>query len=69
MSLSDVATIGSLINSAAVVISLVYLGLQVNQAERNQRASIRHGRATRAVDIILAMGEPSLAMSLMLLFV
>jgi hypothetical protein len=64
LSLSDFAAVASLINSAAVVISLIYLGLQVNQAERNQRASIRHGRATRSVDIILAMSEPSMGEAL-----
>ncbi|MEO8115741.1 MAG: hypothetical protein ABI655_15235 [Phenylobacterium sp.] len=64
MSLSDFAAVASLINSAAVVISLIYLGLQVNQAERNQRAQIRHGRATRSVDIILAMSEPSMGEAL-----
>ena len=64
MSLSDWASIGSLISSVAVLISLIYLGLQVHQAERNQQASIRQGRATRAVDIILAAGEPSYAEAL-----
>jgi hypothetical protein len=64
MSLSDLASIGSLISSIAVLISLIYLALQVRQAEKNQQASIRQGRATRAVDIILATGEPSLAEAL-----
>ena len=58
MSLSDWASIGSLVSSIAVLISLIYLALQVRQAERNQQASIRQGRATRMVDIILAAGEP-----------
>jgi len=64
MSLSDWASIASLVSSVAVFISLIYLGLQVHQAERNQQASIRQGRATRAVDIILAAGEPSCAAAL-----
>lgn len=64
MSLSDLASIGSLISSIAVLISLIYLALQVRQAEKNQQASIRQGRATRAVDIILAAGEPSVAQAL-----
>lgn len=61
MSLSDLASIGNLVSGIAVLISLIYLALQVRQAERNQQASIRQGRATRAVDIILAAGEPSYA--------
>jgi hypothetical protein len=64
MSLSDLALMGSLVSSIAVLISLIYLALQVRQAERNQQASIRQGRATRAVDIILAAGEPSYAEAL-----
>lgn len=64
MSLSDLASIGSLISSVAVLISLIYLALQVRQAEKNQQASIRQGRATRAVDIILAAGDPALAEAL-----
>ena len=47
-----------------MLISLIYLALQVRQAERNQQASIRQGRATRVVDIILAAGEPSCAEAL-----
>lgn len=61
MSLADWASIGSLISSVAVLISLIYLAIQVRQAERNQQASIRQGRATRVVDIILAAGDPSYA--------
>ena len=37
MSLSDVAAIGSLVSGVAVLVSLVYLSLQVKQAERNQQ--------------------------------
>jgi hypothetical protein len=59
MSLTDLASIGSLVSSVAVLISLIYLALQVRQAERNQQAAIRQGRATRVVDIILAAGDPS----------
>jgi hypothetical protein len=64
MSLADWASIGSLISSIAVLISLIYLAIQVRQAERNQQASIRQGRATRVVDIILAAGDPAYAEAL-----
>jgi len=64
MNLSDWASIASLANSIAVLISLIYLALQVRQAERNQQASIRQGRATRMVDIILATGDPALVEAL-----
>jgi hypothetical protein len=60
MTLADLSTIAGLISSLAVLVSLIYLAIQVRQAERNQQASIRQGRATRAVDIILASAEPAL---------
>jgi hypothetical protein len=68
MTLSDLASIGSFISGLAVLVSLVFLyfqlrqvGTQVQQAERNQQASIRQGRATRVVAMNLAATEPSLA--------
>jgi hypothetical protein len=67
MSLSDLASIGSFVSGAAVLVSLIFLyfqlrqlGQQVRQAERNQQASIRHSRITRAVDIQLARADPGL---------
>ena len=61
MSLSDLASIGSLVSGAAVLGSLIYLALQVRQTDRNQQASIRHGRITRVVDMLVARAEPELA--------
>src|SRR5215472_15316035 len=61
MSLSDLASLGSVVSGFAVLISLIYLALQVRQTERNQQASIRHSRATRAVDLQLALADPGLA--------
>ena len=67
-SLSDLASLGSFISGVAVVVSLVLLffqlrqlNQQVRQAERNQQASIRHGRITRGVDIQLARADPGVA--------
>ncbi len=61
MSPSDVAAIGSLVSGFAVLVSLIYLSLQVKQAERNQQASIRAARATRIVDLMLACTDPAVA--------
>lgn len=61
MTLSDWASIGSLVSGIAVPISLVYLSLQVRQAERIQRSSIRDSRATRIVDIFMGATEALLA--------
>ena len=61
MTLSDLASIGSLVSGAAVLGSLIYLALQVRQTDRNQMAAIRHSRVTRAVDVLMAHADPSLA--------
>ena len=60
MTLSDLASIGSLVSGIAVLVSLIYLSLQVKQAERNQQALIRQGRTERAIDILIAGMEPSM---------
>jgi hypothetical protein len=68
MSLSDLASIGSLVSGVAVLVSLVLLFFQLRQLDRqvqqtalNQQASIRHSRVTRAVDIQLARADPGVA--------
>lgn len=52
MSLSDLAAFGSFVSGIAVLISLVYLALQVRQAEKNQRAVLNQGYITRVTDYI-----------------
>ncbi len=54
MSLSDLASIGSFLSGVAVVISLVYLALQVRQAEKVQRALMHQARTERLVNASLA---------------
>lgn len=61
MSLSVLASLGSFVSGFAVLISLVYLALQVRQTERNQQISIRHSRATRIVELHLALADPAVA--------
>lgn len=58
MSLSDLASIGSLVSGMAVLVSLIYLSLQVRQTERNQRALINQGVADRASENIRWLAEP-----------
>ena len=57
MTLSDLASIGSFISALAVLVSLVYLGLQVRQTEKNQKALIQQGRAARIADSVLQISE------------
>ncbi|WP_394847298.1 hypothetical protein LZC95_07505 [Pendulispora brunnea] len=61
MSLSDLASFGTLISGVAVLVSVIYLALQVRQTERNQQISIRHSRASRIVELHLALADPAVA--------
>ncbi|HEX3903966.1 MAG TPA: hypothetical protein VH853_14085 [Polyangia bacterium] len=61
MSLSDLASLGSFVSGFAVLISLVYLSLQVRQTKRNQQIAIRHSRASRIVELQLALADPGVA--------
>jgi hypothetical protein len=60
MSLSDLASLGSFVSGIAVLVSLIYLALQIRQAEKNQRASIHQGRVGQSVDRLLRFVEPEL---------
>lgn len=60
MSLSDLASLGSFVSGFAVLISLIYLALQVRQAEKNQRAIIHQGRVEQSTDRLLRLMEPEL---------
>lgn len=61
MSLSDLAALGSFVNGIAVLISLIYLSLQVRQTKRNQQIAIRHSRASRIVELQLALADSGVA--------
>jgi hypothetical protein len=61
MSLSDLASVGSFVSGFAVLISLIYLALQVRQTKRNQQIAIRHSRATRVVELHLALADVAVA--------
>jgi hypothetical protein len=61
MSLSALASLGSFVSGIAVLISLIYLALQVRQTKRNQQISIRHSRASRTVELHLALADPAMA--------
>ena len=59
MSLADLASLGSFISGVAVLVSLIYVGVQVRQAKLHQQAAIRQGRADRIVSMCFAAGDPS----------
>src|SRR5215475_3016805 len=58
MSLSDLASLGSFVSGFAVLISLIYLALQVKQTRRNQQIAIRHSRVSCIVELHLALADP-----------
>jgi hypothetical protein len=61
MSLSDLASLGSFVSGLAVLVSLIYLALQVRQTKRNQQIAIRHSRVSRIVELHLALADLAVA--------
>ena len=61
MSLSDLANVGSFISGAGVLVSLIYLALQVRRAEKYQQAIMQQGRAARVSDYFMRLTDPALA--------
>jgi hypothetical protein len=57
MSLSDLASLGSFISAAAVLVSLVYLSLQIKQNTKHSQALIQQGRAARITETALRLAE------------
>jgi len=66
MSLSDLAAIGNFTSGVAVIVSFVFLAMQIRQGNRNQRALMQQGRAGRTVELLLRLAEPGLHESMML---
>ncbi len=50
MSLTDLASLGSFVSGIAVVVSLVYLALQVRHAHKAQRALMHQARTERIIN-------------------
>jgi hypothetical protein len=61
MSLSDLAALGSFVSGAAVVISFIFLALQMRQSNSNQRSLMQQGRSARNITTILKQTEPSMS--------
>jgi hypothetical protein len=55
MSLADLASLAS---SVAVVLSLLFLGLQIRQSNRNQRSLMQQGRSARNVELLSRLSDP-----------
>ena len=62
MTLTDLANISDAVGGIAVVITLIYLAIQIRQNTRMMRASAHHSANQLAVDINLALGtDPQVA--------
>jgi hypothetical protein len=61
MSLTDLASIGSLVSGVAVLFSLLFVGIQIRQSNRNQRSLMQQGRSVRNVELLLKPTEPRLS--------
>jgi len=61
MTLADIASIGSLINGVAVLISLIYLSIQVRQAEKSQRTTLQQSTSERGIDIVRHWADADIA--------
>jgi hypothetical protein len=61
LNLTDIATVASIISSAALTISLMYVAMQVRQAEKNQRGLMQQGRADRLTMDLMHIAEPQMA--------
>ena len=60
MTLTDLASIGALINGLAVLASLIYLSVQTRQTMKNQQSLMQHGRATQLIDWLQFIAAPEL---------
>jgi hypothetical protein len=68
MSLADLALIASLLSSVAVLVSLLFLGVQIRQSNRNQRSLMQQGRSARNVDLLSRLTDPKLSEVLLRVF-
>jgi hypothetical protein len=61
MSLSDLAAVAGVLSSLAVFGSLIYLALQVRQADRNQRTLLQQATSARNMESLWKFSDPHYA--------
>ena len=61
MSLTDLTSLASLVSSVAVLVSLLFIGLQIRQSNRNQRSLMQQGRSARNVELLSRLTDPKLS--------
>lgn len=55
MSLAAMTSLAGAVSAIAVLVSLLFLRIQIRQSERNQRALIQQGRAGRSAEIAMRL--------------
>ncbi len=58
MSLSDLASLGSFVSGIAILVSLIYVALQLRQSAQHQRALMNQGYFARAIENLRWIAEP-----------
>ena len=61
MTLEDASLISQIIAAIAVVASLIFVGLQLRQNDKTQRAAMHQARADRIIGIFHHLAEPHMA--------
>lgn len=61
MTLEQISYLSQTIAATAVVVSLIYLAIQVRQTERNQRAMMQQARTDRGMVLAASMDAPHFA--------
>jgi hypothetical protein len=61
MNLTDLTSLASLVSSVAVLVSLLFIGLQIRQSNRNQRSLMQQGRSARNVELLSRLTDPRLS--------
>ena len=61
MSLTDLTSLASLVSSVAVLVSLLFIGLQIRQSNRDQRSLMQQGRSARNVELLSRLSDPRLS--------
>ena len=64
MTFADLSSLGGFISGFAVVITLIFLLLQMRQTDKNQKALLQQGRSARVTELILKRTEPELSRAL-----
>ena len=58
MTLEEMYFVSQIVAAVAIVASLIFVGIQLRQSERTQRAAMHQGRTQRGMDMALRSADP-----------